>query len=82
MKLEVHCAKYNGNGASVRIENDEEDCLEISCGYNYTAKYACELAAGRLREAANRLDILARDPEPFKITTHQRINAMRRGEIK
>lgn len=82
MKLEVYCSKYNGNGASVSIENDDECSLEISCGYNYTAKYACEIAAKRLREAADRLDVLAKEPEPFKHQTHARINAMHRGEIK
>jgi len=80
MKLEVTCAKFNGTGACASIEDDDGYSLTVAEGRNYTSKYACTLAAKRLRDAADRLDILANESEPFKSATHQRINAMRKAE--
>ena len=80
MKLEVTCAKYNGTGACASIEDDDDNSFTVAEHRNYTAKQACAIAARRLREAADRLDVLANEPEPFKFATHQRINAMRKAD--
>jgi hypothetical protein len=80
-KLKVSAAILNGTGVSVSIEEkDEDDCgdsialVERLVG---SPQKACKKAAEILRDAANRMDVLAEEPTEliFKEKTHVRINA-------
>lgn len=78
MPLRIALGKLNIHGALAHIENDEEDNLDIvesrDCE-DLSAAETCREAAKALREAADRFDLLALEPDPFKVTTHDRINS-------
>lgn len=72
MKLKISLARHNGSSALARVENyDERDIDLADCA---TPKAACLNAAKALRDAADRFDLLAQEPEPYHGKTHDRIN--------
>ncbi len=72
MKLKISLARHNGRSALARVENDDE--LDIDIADCSTPRAACLKAAKALREAADRFDLLAQEPEPYHGKTHDRIN--------
>ncbi len=72
MKLNISLSFFNGHSASAHIADSDDNSLEIALKGN--PKPACREAAKALRQAAARFDLLADEDEPFKVTTHARIN--------
>lgn len=74
MPITVSLAKCNVEGFMASVNYDDEmESLTVALGSN--AKRTCTSAAKTLREMADRFDALAKEPEPCKVVTHERINA-------
>lgn len=72
MKLKISLARHNSISALARVEDGDERDIELSdCA---TPRAACLKAAKALRDAADRFDLLAQEPEPYHGKTHDRIN--------
>lgn len=72
MKLKISLARCNGSSALARVEDGDERDIELAdCA---TPRAACLKAANALREAADRFELLAQEPEPYHGKTHDRIN--------
>lgn len=79
MKLKIALSILNDRGSSARIENEDDDSLEIVESYSDgSGKKTCLSAAKALRDAAAKFEALALEEDRFKCTTHDRINSGRR----
>lgn len=78
MKLKIAISLLNDSGSLARLENDDMDSLDF-CESNTSrdAKKLCLKAAKELREYAARFEMLANEPDPFKVTTQVRVNRMK-----
>lgn len=72
--MKISCALYNGRGSSAQIESNDGDSIAIVEGINYSAKKACLLAAKRLRDLAEKFEMLAKEPNPYNYKVHSKIN--------
>ncbi|MBI2307545.1 MAG: hypothetical protein HYU78_09595 [Rhodocyclales bacterium] len=74
--LKIHLSKNLGSGgATACIANEHEDEIYVAGGRTVSPKRACLNAAKRLREAAARFELLAKEGKPFHEDTHRKINA-------
>ena len=74
MKLKISLAIFNRRSASASLEYDD---TYIEVANRATPKAACLAASKALRTAADRFDVLATAPDPFKEVTQVRINRMK-----
>lgn len=73
--IRVSLARLNGRRALAVLEGDDDRCVDVYDALD--PKQACLLAAKSLRAAAQRFELLALEPEPFKCDTHHKINRKR-----
>ncbi len=75
--LHITLAKYNTNGNYSEVKNDDGETIRIvenGAGGEAMAAEVCLSTARALREAATRFELLAKEREPYKLATHNKIN--------
>ena len=71
----ISLSKFNGTGTSASIKNwESESCAVFEDDSELDPIEACKRAAENLRKLADRFDKLAKEPEPFKSKTQDKIN--------
>lgn len=76
--LKIYLSKNIGlGGATATIANENDDEIEVAGGRTVSPKRACLNAARRLRLAAGRFELLAKNDKPFNEATHRTVNAIR-----
>lgn len=82
MNITVSCSRYNGPNAFCASIENEEDMESVTLSIEArSAKAACSEAAAKLRDLADRFDLLARERNPCHVDAHRRINEeTQRGE--
>jgi len=75
MKMKIAISLLNDHGSLARLEDGEGRSVElIESNSSRDAKRLCQRAAKELRACALRFELLAEEPDPFKVTTQDRVN--------
>lgn len=76
MPLKIRLSLWNSRGAVAAVEDsDGSHSVDVALTReNKSAKTVCKRAAERLRQLANKFEVLANSDEPFKCTTQDEIN--------
>ncbi len=73
--MKIHLMKRFGGGFVAALENADGDAFDLLHVKNGSPKTACQKAATKLREMADRYEKLAHDPMPCMADVQKRVNS-------